>query len=88
MLQIDGTQAVVARPVGRWQGVHSLIHEPADVMEISGDAATDKHVVAALLRARRATFRYCALCHGQKPPEWMTDGTCMACASHWLGVIY
>ncbi|GAB3283111.1 hypothetical protein GCM10027456_77510 [Kineosporia babensis] len=88
MLQIDGPRALIARPVGRWQGVYPLVYGPADAKEISGDPATDKQMVAALLKARRATFRFCSLRRSQNAPEWMTGSTCMGCASQWLGVVY
>lgn len=89
MLRVDGPgEAVVARPVGRWCGPGRLSYAPTDPHRLVRDPADDSATIAALVRARRASFRYCVLCRRLTPPEYREGAECMGCQSRWRGVVY
>ena len=78
----------VARPVGRWVGPGELAYLPVDQQPVRGHADVDGPVVAALVRSRRTSFRYCSLCRALTPPELREGTECMSCQSRWRGVVY
>jgi len=80
-------------PVGRFAGSHELQWEAHDRATVDGlgpellEAAPP--LVAALLKRRRARFRYCRYCRGLTPPEGRFEAdVCYGCASTWRGVIF
>ncbi|GAB2855024.1 hypothetical protein GCM10027026_00810 [Myroides odoratimimus subsp. xuanwuensis] len=87
----DGVELGV--PVGSWGGSHGLRWESSDRRTVNGmgpefvDAA--RPVIAALLKRRRARFRYCRYCRRLTPPEERLEvDVCYGCGSTWRGVIY
>lgn len=79
---------LVARPVGRWLDWGAPTYEPADVRSLVGDPSGDAQVIGSLVRARRSSFRYCALCRRLTPPEYREGAECMSCGERWRGVVH
>lgn len=91
MLDLGSNGPRTARPRGTWQGPGALVLIPVDVQPIGDlmDARPElARVLAAHLRKRRATFRYCRLCYQVTPPEYLEGDACMSCQERWRGVVH